>query len=72
MPIYEFECAKCEVVKEEIFPINSCPTEIECGICGDPAKKIVSQSTFILVGSGWCRDGYTSAKDKGRNMGVAV
>ncbi len=71
MPIYEYECDNCTKITEEIGSITDNPQEISC-TCGEKAHKIMSKNSFILKGSGWEKDGFTSSKDKGRNMGVAV
>lgn len=58
MPIYEYQCPGCghsfeKLQKMSDDPITDCP---ECG--GDQVKKLVSQSAFILKGSGWYKDHY--------------
>jgi len=72
MPVFEYECGECQHITEEIHTISENVRETTCEKCGAPASRIVSLSSFHLVGSGWCRDGYTLAKDKGRRAGVAV
>lgn len=61
MPIYEYECiSKCDEDKNCIFEIkqsiNDKPLETY-SCCYDKTKikvkKIISQSTFHLKGSGW-------------------
>jgi len=36
----------------------------ECEICGGPVKKIISQNTFHLKGSGWYVTDYASGSSK--------
>ncbi len=60
MPIYEYECAKCENVfeaqqKMSEAPLSSCPS------CDGPVKKLISTSSFALKGGGWYTDGYGSS-----------
>lgn len=51
MPIYEYECDKCENVMEKWHSINdSSPDKCECG---GNLTKIISRTTFHLKGSGW-------------------
>ncbi len=51
MPIYEYLCQKCgefevtQKIKDQ--PLDVCPT------CGQGVKKLISNSTFKLVGTGW-------------------
>jgi len=56
MPVYEFECEKCHKIIEKIT-IKLKPDIITCD-CGGVAKRIISGFNFILVGSGWSKDGY--------------
>jgi predicted nucleic acid-binding Zn ribbon protein len=36
------------------------PSSNTCDVCGGPVKKIISQNTFHLKGSGWYVTDYTS------------
>ncbi len=51
MPIYEYLCQKCgefEVTQKITAQrLDVCPT------CGQEVKKLISNSTFKLVGTGW-------------------
>jgi len=61
MPVYEFECPECGDIKEVIT--NRIKEEtIICNKCKVQMKKIISQTSFTLKGSGWGRDGYESKK----------
>jgi len=62
VPIYEYRCPKCGVQFERLIPSRErdqpqpCPEKM----CGEKqAKKIVSQTTFLLKGGGWAADGYS-------------
>ncbi|MGI6638488.1 MAG: FmdB family zinc ribbon protein [Desulfobulbus sp.] len=63
MPIYEYECDQCKVfeVSQSITeaPLNSCPT------CGQPVRKLISASSFLLKGGGWYADGYSRETSAG-------
>ncbi|MCS7163999.1 MAG: zinc ribbon domain-containing protein [Thermodesulfovibrio sp.] len=52
MPIYEYECLLCHNIHEVIQKFNEEPLK-NCPICGGAVKKLISQSSFILKGSGW-------------------
>lgn len=60
MPVYEYECKKCEKVIEVQQKIMDPPLE-KCPDCQEPVTKIMSMSSFQLKGGGWYADGYSSA-----------
>lgn len=65
MPIYEYECAKCGTI-EVMQKITGKPLK-RCPKCGAKVKKLVSQSSFHLKGSGWYATDYAGkgkAQDK--------
>ncbi len=64
MPIYEYACDKCghefeanQRITED--PIKTCP---ECR--SRKVKKLISQTSFVLKGSGWYSDLYSSSAAK--------
>lgn len=53
MPIYEYHCNKCEANFEELQKISAEPVAI-CPKCGsDDTKRLISNTSFILKGTGW-------------------
>ena len=52
MPIYEYHCEKCghefEVLQKH-FDVDEMP----CERCGAPAKRMISNTSFVLKGTGW-------------------
>jgi putative FmdB family regulatory protein len=58
MPIYEYECPKCGTfeIMQKISekPLKKCPT------CSCKVKKLVSQTSFQLKGTGWYVTDYGS------------
>ena len=62
MPIYEYECDKCGHHVEALQKITD-PPLMECEQCHSKMKKLISQSTFHLKGTGWYVTDYAS-KDK--------
>ena len=52
MPIYEYRCQSCGAEFEEWQKITD-PAVAQCNACGGKASRLISQSTFILKGSGW-------------------
>lgn len=62
MPIYEYVCQDCGKLNEVLQRISDPPPE-KCDDCGaHELTKIVSRSTFVLKGSGWYSDLYSSPK----------
>jgi putative FmdB family regulatory protein len=52
MPIYEYECTKCGKVFEAVQRITDEPLG-QCVSCAGPVKRLISQCSFQLKGSGW-------------------
>jgi len=52
MPIYEYECTRCNSHFEVFQKITARPKR-KCEKCGGPLTKLISQSSFHLKGSGW-------------------
>lgn len=65
MPIYEYRCPKCDEVIEMFQHVDE--DAPFCKNCGTELEKIISNCSFVLVGSGWERDGYTSKTKNGGN-----
>lgn len=58
MPIYEYQCEKCENAFEVIQKFSDDPLT-DCKECGGELKKLVSAGSFHLKGRGWAKDGYS-------------
>ncbi|GBC78305.1 hypothetical protein HRbin08_01792 [bacterium HR08] len=52
MPIYEYVCEKCGAHLEVLQKMTDKPLT-RCQSCGGRLERIISQSSFILKGSGW-------------------
>ncbi len=52
MPIYEYECSSCGHVFEE-WQKSYEEKEVKCPVCGALSKRLISNTAFILKGSGW-------------------
>ena len=59
MPIYEYECTKCGQITEAWQKFSDPPLQ-KCEACGGRVRKLISQSTFHLKGSGWYVTDYGS------------
>ena len=60
MPTYEYECTKghrFDVVQR----ITEEPLK-RCKFCRSKVQRLISASNFILKGSGWYSDAYSSSK----------
>ncbi|MCF8115820.1 MAG: zinc ribbon domain-containing protein [Desulfarculaceae bacterium] len=66
MPVYEYECAKCNQVSEALQKVSDPPLK-KCPHCGGKVKKIMSLNSFQLKGGGWYVTDY-----KGKNSSVAA
>ncbi|HYA30040.1 MAG TPA: FmdB family zinc ribbon protein, partial [Acidobacteriota bacterium] len=62
MPIYEYSCQKCGTIEvtQKITdnPLTKCPT------CKSKVKKLISNTSFQLKGTGWYVTDY-ARKDNG-------
>ena len=59
MPIYEYQCDKCGV-----FEVTQRITESalkRCPTCKAKVERIISQTSFVLKGSGWYATDYARA-----------
>lgn len=61
MPVYEYQCTECGQIEEALQKISDPPLTI-CSRCQGPLKKLISQSTFHLKGSGWYVTDYGGSK----------
>lgn len=68
MPIYEYECDKCGHHVEALQKFTD-PPILECDKCHSSMKKLISQSSFHLKGTGWYVTDYAS---KNSNSQVAA
>lgn len=77
MPIYEYECRACGK-KHEIIQKHSDNPVAECPDCRGSMRKLISNSSFVLKGTGWYKTDYASGssvplgapkktEDSGRN-----
>jgi putative FmdB family regulatory protein len=65
MPIYEYECKKCNSVFELIHAISADPPKnCETKGCKGKPRRMVSKGGFILKGDGWYVTDYPSESRK--------
>ena len=65
MPIREYKCKDCGNYIEVIQGINEKPLE-KCEKCGGKLEKLISNSSFVLKGSGWYKTDYSSSGGSGK------
>ncbi|HYD47764.1 MAG TPA: zinc ribbon domain-containing protein [Terriglobales bacterium] len=67
MPIYEYDCPQCghfELIRKfSDPPLKKCPT------CKKAVKKLMSNTSFQLKGSGWYVTDYAKKSSGGGNSG---
>jgi len=62
MPIYEYKCKSCGKEFEVMQKFSDDPLT-DCIHCSGAVEKLISQSAFVLKGSGWYATDY-GKKDK--------
>jgi len=53
MPIYDYECLKCEEFFDKVVPLAEYDHPQVCPTCGEPAQRRVTAPGFILKGDNW-------------------
>ncbi|MDI6744582.1 MAG: zinc ribbon domain-containing protein [Thermodesulfovibrionales bacterium] len=57
MPIYEYECLDCGGTHEALQKFSEKPLST-CPRCSGTLKKLISNTSFILKGTGWYKTDY--------------
>lgn len=70
MPIYEYKCTKCGH-QTELWQKISDSDLTKCDLCKGKMRKLISQSSFHLKGSGWYVTDYKSSKDSERKTSTS-
>lgn len=60
MPLYVYQCQDCGDELEMLQKFSDDPPTV-CG-CGGRLNRVIGDTSFILKGSGWYKDGYASKK----------
>ncbi len=61
MPIYEYGCTKCGKHLEILQKFGEAPKTV-CPECSGALNKLISNSSFVLKGSGWYATDYSALK----------
>lgn len=65
MPVYEYKCESCAKHFEVWQKITDSPLT-ECEACGGKLHKLISQSSFVLKGSGWYVTDYVRKENQSK------
>lgn len=65
MPIYEYECQDCKQIFEE-WQSGFEEKEMDCPVCGAASKRLISNTSFHLKGSGWYVTDYAGKNPSGQ------
>jgi len=52
MPLYEYECSQCGQIEEALQKFSDKPLK-KCRHCSGNLRKLISNTSFHLKGSGW-------------------
>jgi len=63
LPIYEYQCLECGKKFETMRKITEEPLD-SCPFCSGEVKKLVSNCSFRLKGSGWYLTDYAKKSEK--------
>lgn len=66
MPIYEYRCDECQQTFEE-WQQDFEERKVRCPVCGNLAKREISNTSFILKGGGWYATDYAGGHCCNRN-----
>ena len=67
MPIYEYECGKCGVFEHSQRIVD--PALTKCPTCRRKVRRLISNTSFQLKGSGWYVTDYARGGKKGEKSG---
>lgn len=68
MPIYEYRCNDCEQIFEE-WQTTFEDKDLDCPICGGSSQRVMSNTSFVLKGSGWYTTDYCNRSTNGNGNG---
>ena len=75
MPIYEYRCDECRQIFEE-WQTTFEDKDLNCPICGGSSQRVMSNTSFVLKGTGWYTTDYcnksTPASDSGNGNGTSA
>jgi len=66
MPLYEYECERCQARHELLQRLSDPPMAI-CPTCAGPVRKCISASGLSFKGSGWYVTDYARKPSDGKS-----
>lgn len=67
MPIYEYECEDCKQIFEE-WQQGYDDIDLDCKVCGAKCHRLISNTSFVLKGSGWYVTDYAGKTPSGTSV----
>jgi putative FmdB family regulatory protein len=66
MPIYEYECTQCGMIREVLQKFSDKPLT-KCKQCSGKLHKLISHTSFHLKGTGWYVTDYAGKSSPSSN-----
>lgn len=70
MPLYEYQCKKCQHRFEKIQKFSDQPVR-KCPECGGPVEKLLHAPAVQFKGTGWYVTDYAGRKEQASSDGAA-
>ena len=64
MPLYDYQCEKCEHIVEVMHGVND-TGPARCERCGGPMRKLMSSPSIHFKGSGWAKKDALAGRSSG-------
>lgn len=68
MPIYEYRCQECQQIFEQ-WQRDFNDQDKSCPVCGGKSQRQISNTSFVLKGSGWYVTDYCNKTGKSGDNG---
>ncbi|MFP4315814.1 MAG: FmdB family zinc ribbon protein [Desulfovibrionales bacterium] len=68
MPIYEYRCTECQQIFEE-WQKDFKERDVSCPVCNGNSKRLISNTSFVLKGSGWYVTDYCNKRSANSQPG---
>ena len=62
MPFYDFKCNECTHIFEVLQKYSD--DYPPCEKCDGDTERLISNTSFVLKGGGWYKDGYSKSESK--------
>lgn len=68
MPIYEYRCQECQQIFEQ-WQKDFNDQDKTCPVCEGKSERLISNTSFVLKGSGWYVTDYANNSQKSGDNG---